>query len=173
MRLRLISAGIILMSANAYAETNLAQQLSVCAIKTDKLERLACYDQLAANAKPSTIVTTNEPLAVPTNVPTQVPTSVTPTPVVTAQVDKVSAFGLTKKTEKQIEKLYFEVSKVKKGPYGELVITLNNGQVWKQSNPDNYRLKKGQRIFIQAGALSSFFLGSDDRNATTRVKRLK
>ncbi|MFT6978309.1 MAG: mannose-6-phosphate isomerase class I, partial [Shewanella psychromarinicola] len=75
--------------------------------------------------------------------------------------------------EDEVDKVYFEVSAVKKAPYGELIITFTNGQVWKQSSPERYKVDKGQRIFIETGALNSFLLGTDDRNATTRVRRLK
>ncbi|MEZ8184679.1 hypothetical protein ACED29_02520 [Shewanella sp. 5S214] len=171
MRLSLIAAGIILMSANAYANTNLGQQLSICAAKTDKTARLTCYDTLAANVEtlthPTAIVATTKSTAIEVLQPT-------PTPVTQTQVETVNTFGLSKKAlEKQINKIYSEVLAVKKGPYGKLTITLSNGQVWKQNSPERYRIKKGQHIFIETGALNSFLLGSDDRNATTRVKRLK
>jgi mannose-6-phosphate isomerase class I len=177
MRLSLIVAGIILMSANAYANTNLGQQLSNCAAKTDKLERLICYDELAANAKPSAhiMTTTNTTKVAPSEVPKPPATPNVVTPLVASpQVLSVDDFGLkTKVVEDEVDKIYFEISAVKKAPYGELIITFTNGQVWKQSSPERYKVDKGQRIFIETGALNSFLLGTDDRNATTRVRRLK
>ncbi|QDE29889.1 hypothetical protein [Shewanella polaris] len=168
MRLSLIAVGIILMSTNVYANSNLGQQLSICAAKTDKLERLICYDELAANAKPSAHIMAPASPKVVTAKPSVA------VPVVRAPVESVDTFGLKKKVvEKQIDKIYFEVSAVKKGPYDELIITLTNGQVWKQTNPERYKVIKGQRIFIKSGALSSFLLGNDERKATTRVRRLK
>ncbi|MBB1440448.1 hypothetical protein H5202_17555 [Shewanella sp. SG41-4] len=182
MRLSLIAAGIILMSANAYANTNLGQQLSICAAKTDKTVRLTCYDELAANAKPSaqiiTTAKTTEIALLETPKPPVTPSVVAPVavaPVVaSSQVLSVDDFGLQKKViEDEVEKIYSEVISVKKDALGAFVITLSNGQVWKQSNSKYYKIKKGQRIFIETGALNSFLLGSDERNATTRVRRLK
>lgn len=187
MRLSLIAAGIILMSANAYANTNLGQQLSICAAKTDKTVRLTCYDELAANAKPSaqiiTTAKTTEIALLETPKPPVTPSVVAPVavaPIVVApvvassQVLSVDDFGLQKKViEDEVEKIYSEVISVKKDALGAFVITLSNGQVWKQSNSKYYKIKKGQRIFIETGALNSFLLGSDERNATTRVRRLK
>jgi len=169
MRLRLIAAGIILISANAYANADLGQQLSICAAKTDKLERLMCYDDLAANAKPSAHIMAADSARVATtdNIIPAAPA------VAMTQVVGVDDFGLIQKTAGKVDKIYSEVAAIKEGPYGELVITFTNGQVWKQSSPDRYRVKKGERVFIKAGALSSFLLGSDDHNATTRVRRLK
>ncbi|MGI2106639.1 hypothetical protein ACRN9A_15940 [Shewanella frigidimarina] len=171
MRLSLIAVGIILMSANAHANTNLGQQLSICAAKTDKTVRLTCYDELAANVEISTHSTAT---ATSTKITATEELRPTPAPVTHTKIDGVNAFGLSKKAlGKQVEKIYSEVLTVKKGPYGKLTITLSNGQVWKQNSPDRYQVKKGQRIFIATGALNSFLLGSDDRNSTTRVRRLK
>ncbi|WP_137223341.1 hypothetical protein [Shewanella sp. MEBiC00475] len=167
MRLSLIAAGIILMSTNVYANSNLGQQLSICAAKTDKLERLICYDELAANAKPSAHIMAPASPKVVIAKPSVV------APVVRTPVESVDTFGLTKKIEQKINKIYAEIASIKEAPHGEFIVTLTNGQVWKQSSPERYKIKKGQRVFIQAGALSSFLLGSDDRNATTRVRRLK
>jgi hypothetical protein len=171
MRLSLIAVGIILISANAYANTNLGQQLSICAAKTDKTVRLTCYDDLAVNVETSTpstaVVATTKVTATEVLRPT-------PAPIIHTKIESVNTFGLSKKAlEKQVDKIYSEVLTVKKDPYGKLTITLSNGQVWKQNSPERYHVKKGQRIFIATGALNSFLLGSDDRNSTTRVRRLK
>ncbi|KVX00174.1 hypothetical protein [Shewanella frigidimarina] len=170
MRLSVIAVGIILMSANAYANTNIGQQLSICAAETDKSVRLTCYDALAVIAIPKAKMmetTTADVVKIEAS-------STTVAPVIDSHVEGINMFGLIKKSQnKQIDKIYLEVFAVKKGPYGELIITLINGQVWKQISPEHYRVAKGQRIFITAGALNSFLLGSDDRNSTTRVRRLK
>ena len=174
MRLSLIAAGIILMSANAYANTNLGQQLSICVAKTDKTARLTCYDTLAANAKPSAhIMATASPVnSIAPEVAT-VPAAAVSV-VASPKALSVDDFGLQKKViEDEVSKIYSEVVSVKKDALGAFIITLNNGQVWKQNSSKYYKIKKGQHIFIETGALNSFLLGSDDRNATTRVKRLK
>ncbi|GGQ30971.1 hypothetical protein [Shewanella litoralis] len=184
MRLCLIATGILLMSVNAQANTQLVDQLSVCATKSNNAERLSCYDQLAANV---------ESVAMPQAAPTQVEvteiaqapvvtlpvvTKTTPaSPITTTKVTpelKVEDFGLQKKVvEDEVSKLYFTVAKVSKTASGAIVITLDNGQVWQQTNAERYKVKKGQVVYIETGALNSFLMGSDERNATTRVKRLK
>jgi mannose-6-phosphate isomerase class I len=178
MRLSLIAVGIILISANAYANTNLGQQLSICAANTDKTVRLTCYDELAANAKPSAhiMTTANTTKIAPSEAPRPpaTPNVVLPLVATSPQVLSVDDFGLQKKViEDEVDKIYSEVISVKKDALGAFVITLSNGQVWKQSSSKYYKIKKGQRIFIETGALNSFLLGNDDRNATTRVRRLK
>lgn len=179
MRLCLIATGILLMSVNAQANTQLVDQLSVCAVKSNNAERLSCYDQLAANVKPSTQHQVT-PTAVEATEIVQAPvvTQTTPaSPITTTKIApelKVEDFGLQKKViEDEVDKLYFTVAKVSKSASGAIVVTLDNGQVWQQTNAERYRVKKGQTVYIETGALNSFLLGSDERNATTRVKRLK
>ncbi|GGP62451.1 hypothetical protein GCM10009347_30660 [Shewanella algicola] len=189
MRLCLIATGILLISVNAQANTQLGEQLSFCAQKTNNTERLSCYDQLAANAKPSAnislpavakaptvAVTANKPAApVVASVPPQPVKPVAITVPATASPElSVNDFGLQKKViEDEIDRLYFTVANVSKAPGGALIVTLENGQVWKQTNAERYKVKKGHDIYIETGALNSFLMGSDERNATTRVKRLK
>ena len=184
MRLTWIAAAIIVASSSAQANTELEQQLSICAMKADKLDRLVCYDDLAAKIAltpknshavavtlPATVaaqsaVTTKETIIASTP-QAVVPVAATPSSM------PVDAFGFQKTIEADIEKLYFKVAEINTNPYGAFTITLTNGQVWKQTESDRYRINKGQTIYIEKGALSSFLLGTDDRNSTTRVKRIK
>jgi len=185
MRLTWIAAALIVASTTAQANTGLEQQLSICAVKGDKLDRLVCYDDLAAkvqqaNENGHAVAVTLPAVVAQTTPPTQA-VGVTPQAVQTntvpvassVQQDPVADFGLQKTVEKDLGKLYFKVTEVKKDPYGAFIITLANGQVWKQSESDRYKVNKGQTIYIEKGALSSYLLGTDDRNSTTRVKRLK
>ncbi|MDD8061067.1 hypothetical protein [Shewanella metallivivens] len=189
MRLSLIVTGILLISVNAQANTQLGEQLSFCAQKTNNKERLSCYDQLAANAKPSANIslpikaTTPAVVAVAqapvapavASTPSQPVTPVAASaPAVASPELSVEDFGLQKKViEDEVNRLYFTVADVSKAPGGALIVTLDNGQVWKQTNAERYKVKKGHDIYIETGALNSFLMGSDERNATTRVKRLK
>ncbi|MDP5147193.1 hypothetical protein ORI98_12195 [Shewanella sp. ULN5] len=176
MRLTWIAAALIVASTTAQANTGLEQQLSICAVKSDKLDRLICFDDLAAkvqqaNANGHAVAVTLPAVAAQATAPAVQSNAV---PVVSSVPQNPAAdFGLQKTVEEDLGKLYFEVAAVTKDPYGKFIITLNNGQVWKQTENDRYKLNKGQIIYIEKGALSSFLLGTDNRNSTTRVKRLK
>lgn len=184
MRLTWIAATIIVASSSAQANTELEQQLSSCAVKTDKLERLVCYDDVVAKVTLATKNSHAVAIAVPaaaasqsavtTTAPIIAPTSQVDAPIAaTTSSVPVDAFGFRKTIEEDIEKLYFKIAKISKDPYGALIVTLTNGQIWKQTDSEHYRVNKGQTIYIEKGALSSFLLGTDDRNSTTRVKRIK
>jgi hypothetical protein len=64
------------------------------------------------------------------------------------------------------------VTVIDKRPRGELVVTLDNGQVWAQKNVDRYfPLEVGDPVEILAGALGSFRLIAGSRStAVTRVQ---
>ncbi|MFC1520610.1 hypothetical protein ACFL6Z_12995 [Pseudomonadota bacterium] len=172
MRLTLIATFALAISSQAQASVE--QQLASCAAQTDKLDRLMCYDTLAASVNTSlTSATTETATAVST------PAVVTASAVTKAAVAMSNnptaeqEFGLKKKVDEDVTRLYADVVSVKKDPYGSLIITLSNNQTWKQSGTDRYKVKKDQTVFVEKGALGSFLLGSDDRNSTIRVKRLK
>jgi hypothetical protein len=56
---------------------------------------------------------------------------------------------------------------------GLMTITLDNGQVWQQTRPDSpFRLKAGDTVKIQPGALRSYLM-TGPTNRSTRVTRVK
>ncbi|GIU52003.1 hypothetical protein [Shewanella sp. KT0246] len=187
MRLTLVATFALAISSQAHA--NIEQQLANCASHTDKLDRLMCYDALAASVKSP--VPTQLPAASAASA--SAPAVVAPVAATTAVTTTTNAaaaaaatttspqtassveqeFGLKKVSAEEDElRLYAEVSSVKKDPYGSLIVTLSNNQTWKQVGTERYKLKVGYKVYIEKGALSSYLLGTDDRNSTMRVKRL-
>jgi hypothetical protein len=51
--------------------------------------------------------------------------------------------------------------------------TLENGQVWQETESSRLRLKAGMNIYIEKGLLSAHFLGIEDSNRRVRVKRIQ
>jgi len=155
------------------AHAGLEQQLGQCATIKDKLDRLICYDKLAAglgNGKSSVEAMP----AVPAVIPTAPTAPAAPVVAAAPQVSPEDSFGAKQKApDAELEKLYLTVASVGKDPYGMMKVEFTNGQVWKQTEGRKYKLEQGQSVFIEKGALGSFILGTDDRNATIRVKRLK
>ena len=81
-------------------------------------------------------------------------------------------FGLELKQApvEQLEQLRATVVKRKKDPYGKWVITLDNGQVWKQSESASFRFPSEQ-VTIERGVLGAFYLRADGQNKSIKVKR--
>ncbi|MGE6648732.1 hypothetical protein ACQKE0_05580 [Shewanella colwelliana] len=179
MRLRFSPMGWVSLATvlcTFQASANIEQQLAACAGKSDKLDRLVCYDNLAQSVKQVSPVTqVAAPVSKPAPVSSQAPTAaVVATPVVaTAPQSAEDNFGKVYKEEKEeIDKLYLTVKSVSKDPRGTLKISFENGQVWKQNDSRRFKIKAGETVYIETGALGSFLLGRDDSNSTIRVKRL-
>lgn len=179
MRISWITAAAILVSTQASA--GLEQGLAECSAKADKLDRLICYDTLAASVSgaPDVIGSTSTATATAAVAATSVTASKTqaiPTTLPANIEDEFGKANLKKdkqEAEKEIDKIYLEIASISKDPYGALKVSFTNGQRWKQSGTKRYKLKAGQTVYIQKGAFGAFYLGVKDKNSTIKVKRLK
>lgn len=163
------------MSGAYAAADDLPQQ---CAAIGNDAERLACYDRIfrapAATAAASPAIGA------------AVPTAVAP-PATTAAAPAAAAlsddFGLTEAAKRarepeesrqqRPESISGAVARVARQPAGELVVTLENGQVWTQLQVDpRARVAVGDTVTIKTAALGSFLLVTANRYAT-RVRRVK
>ncbi|WP_133182227.1 hypothetical protein [Shewanella decolorationis] len=170
MRLSFLAMALILVSAQTYASTE--QQLTECSVIPDKLDRLICYDNLAASiqgANAETSVKAIAPVAV------AVPTSAAVSTTVASTAKVENDFGIAPKPvqEDVVDKIYLNVESIAEDAYGALKVTFTNGQVWKQTENRKFNLKVGEKVFIEKAALGSFLMGTESRNAKVRVKRLK
>ncbi|MGI2215386.1 hypothetical protein ACRN94_00025 [Shewanella baltica] len=174
MRLTLMAAAIMLVSVQANA--SIEQQLTQCAATADKLDRLICYDKLAESVKgvtPALASTQVAPATVATvAAPTAVAVAATAPQAPAANI--VDDFGMEAKRvqENTVDKIYLEVQSITEDPYGAIKVTFTNGQVWKQTDGRKFSLKQGEKVYIEKAALGSFLMGTDNRNAKARVKRL-
>ncbi|MDR9766314.1 hypothetical protein RJP56_09655 [Shewanella baltica] len=174
MRLTLMAAAIMLVSVQANA--SIEQQLTQCAATADKLDRLLCYDKLAESVKgvtPALASTQVAPATVATvAAPTAVAVAATAPQAPAANI--VDDFGMEAKRvqENTVDKIYLEVQSITEDPYGAIKVTFTNGQVWKQTDGRKFNLKQGEKVYIEKAALGSFLMGTDERNAKARVKRL-
>lgn len=85
-------------------------------------------------------------------------------------------FGMEQKKleeeKKEIETIAAVVEKIKKDPYGKLILTLNNQQIWKLTDKGP-RIKKGDSVEISRGALGSFYVKKVGTSRTARAKRIQ
>ena len=71
-----------------------------------------------------------------------------------------------------VDRLEATITEVSSRAHGELVITLDNGQVWAQKAPDSkMRLKAGDQVTIKKASLGSYMLVAAGRS--TRVTRVQ
>ncbi|TKB56096.1 hypothetical protein [Ferrimonas aestuarii] len=137
-----------------------ATAMANCQKFEDKLDRLLCFDELAGK----------QPQAVAVVAPVSKPA---PTPAAqTASAE--DRFGMPKvEAEDEAQSLSATVSKVKFDAYDRFIITLDNGQVWKQAESRRYKIKPDYKVTIEKAALGSFLLIAEGRGGSTRVKRVQ
>ncbi|WP_165726633.1 hypothetical protein [Pseudoalteromonas sp. SA25] len=171
MKKQLLSLLVLLSAPTFAAQTEFnTQALQACSFIENDFNRLLCYDNTIAGkslTKPTITKTLTPPTA------NNVPQVVAAAPIQAKA--KADNFGLEHK-ESQVEKeteIKAMVTSVKEAAYGELIISLDNGQQWRQIGSDSMRLKENDTIVISRGAFNSFLLKQDGKNRSIRVKRTK
>jgi hypothetical protein len=157
----------------------LPAQLKHCASLTDASVRLACYDALAGSPAVNPAARTTAGAgsgAVTAGVAATAGGAGAPG---AAPAPNDADFGVhngpleAKRVAPQREKrLLAVVSGVSNRPQGELVVTLDNGQVWVQLEVKNYPLKAGDHVEIDVGALGSYVLWCPSNRRATKVTRI-
>jgi hypothetical protein len=182
--------------AQAQAPESLAAQLERCAAVPDASTRLTCYDVLAGKAAaapaahlggpapggpaaehmPSTDTAVRGSTAAVT--PSAAPAAVSPgTPAAVPNLGGAE-FGVrngpleAKLYPVREKRMLAAVSGVSTRARGELVVTLDNGQVWRQIQPADFPLKPGDHVEIDVGALGSYILWSPSSRRATKVTRI-
>lgn len=145
-------------SAWANGPSSYVTEIQTCGEIEDDMARLSCYDKIAdlsANASPSTEAV-----------------KVVPSP-------EPEFAALKPKRDKEAEKArYFDVRSVSKGSSG-LIVTLENGQVWRQKNGSAGQIPKGKLVArIKPASFGSYFLTLRNEDGKTgrkgvRFKRVK
>jgi hypothetical protein len=133
--------------AAASTATAVAQQLPAqllaCTRETDDVRRLACFDREIAGA---------------------------PKPAAPADTER---YGLPRSSDDRAAVLEARVTAVTERAQGQLVIELDNSQVWLQTDLDaRLGVRPGVLVRIRPGVLGSFFL-KPESGSGARVKRLR
>jgi len=174
-RSRVIS--VLALSGTALCGTALAASMEAaekCSVIPDDRARWACYDEVFG--KPVGAVA--QPPATAAGAPAGAASEQAAVPV-NPQAD----FGLSDAakrarapqaaTASAPDSMSATVAKVSRRSTEEMVVTLSDGQVWIQIEPDaRARLKVGDTVTIKRAALASYLLVTPSGIAT-RVKRLK
>ncbi|MGA2842202.1 MAG: hypothetical protein ABSG18_18905 [Steroidobacteraceae bacterium] len=152
-----------LAADQALGAKTLADELRHCAATGGDAERLACYDQLASKSPPQAEI---RPEPRPSAVPV-------PSPAPPAAEFGVNNGPLQAKQQAgKPRAITAVVTKIAQRPRGELVMTLDNGQVWVQNDAAAYfPLKPGDKVEISVGMLDSYVLWAPFRRST-KVTRI-
>jgi pyruvate/2-oxoglutarate dehydrogenase complex dihydrolipoamide acyltransferase (E2) component len=185
------------ISASGPVSSVLAQavppSVRACASERDDAQRLSCYDReiarldqggaaaAAPSAKAEAATATAAATAAASATPTTAPATTTASPTPTTAPDaKFGYRGSVAREEHDRQaaadeggdRMEATITDVSSRPHGELVVTLDNGQIWAQKAPDSkMHLKAGDRITIKKASLGSYMLVAAGRS--TRVTRVK
>ena len=176
-RALIIALTLYLASGNAFA-ANLEEELKKCAATSDSSARLACFDALdKADGVDTTDV--SSPAAMPMEKEETVTAKEVEVESAVSQPSEtepaVQDFGVEqrKAMENAPESMESAIVAVDRGKYTKPVVTLENGQVWQQTDGGRMKLKVGQTALINRGAFSSFFIQNKSGGNRVRVKRIK
>ncbi|WJG09097.1 hypothetical protein [Aliiglaciecola sp. LCG003] len=165
-------------AVNAQAES-ISEAMKNCGQVQNSLKRLVCYDKIIndMNRYGGLDDLMSVPAPLPSRSSTKIPENVSDAKVaaVVAPVAEKDDFGMEHRqtNENNPDKIYAKVTGLSKGAYKKYVITLDNGQVWNQTEGGSFSLEEGEAVYIERGALGSFYLSKDDINRRLRVKRVK
>ncbi len=179
----IISAILSVISAPAQAADTLNEALTNCAAKTNSLQRLVCYDRIAAkvnNYANTALPVASAPRPVASTQPAQsantTATAIAPK-TATASVNNPSqnvaetSFG---KISETADEMTGQVAKVTKNRKNLQTIALTNGQVWQQTrSEDRLSLSANQTVIVEKGFFGAFYLTTPESNRRLSVKRIK
>ncbi len=156
----------VLLPSVSPAQDDVARAARQCAgIQEDAL-RLTCFDRLFTRAVP---VAAEAAAGAAASIPA-VPAATKDFGLTDAQ-KQAREPGQAKKPE--LAEISAAATAVTRRKTGETLVTLDNGQVWLQSDPTTRLLvKAGDMVTISSASFGSYFMRANDR-PPVRVKRVK
>ncbi len=148
------------------------QTLSECRSIASDADRLECYDQAIALSLPQRDGERDESAR---------ENKETTTRASDPAIDHEELFGKSevrvveelreRSGREQTKEIRAVVVRVDRTPRRKLVITLENGHIWRQIDAARLKIKAGQAVVIRRASLGSFLLSAEDGNRSIRVER--
>lgn len=162
------------MPSVSYAknDSDLLLNLKHCSTISSNDARLICFDKLVPREyiKSKSVVTA----VVPTVPPTVKTPTVKSKSVEKEQIDNFAREHLkTAKEEQGPSSIHSIIVKAKQLLRGQWVISLENGQKWQQKDTARIKLKVGNKVRLEKGAIGAVYLYKEDSSRNIRVKRLE
>lgn len=175
---------VVSFSTFSVSASTLKMELDRCAQISENVTRLACFDNLTTTVTlPTAVVSTKNSSISDTKssiAGTKAMVSNAPIkPVVAPTVNKDDSFGaehlIRKSASQEIKQVVFTVAKLTKGPHKKWRFTFKNGQIWKQTDNNHFRIKVDDSVILKKGALGAIYMkkNSEASNRSIRVKRVK
>jgi len=167
--LMLVSAALGIQQA---AAQGVPAAVAACMGEHDSAQRLACYDREVGRA-----VTSRAPAAA------DAPVAARAAPPAEPELSPEKAFGMTPQLQQKesgggqkspaLDKLTAHVTAVAHKSRGELIVTLDNGQVWEEAESSSHLdPRPGDEITLRKGMLGAFYMSSQQVRGL-RMKRVR
>jgi hypothetical protein len=145
-----LTGAMVCAAATTPAADQVIDRVRACATEVNDAKRLACYDAAIGRSagRDDDIGVTGELLR-----------------------SKRREAGLTVKAPP--EDMSAKVVSVSLPPTGKFVVTLDNGQVWRQQEVLDFPLEKGDTVTVRHGLLGALWMSNGRRNLETRVQRVQ
>lgn len=156
--MKIVFAGLMVVAFSASA-TPLQNALKTCRTISAEASRLTCYDALATLEEQNAISSNTKEHQKP----------------IQSSLNSEDTFGLEHKAKihKEDEKIASVLTSVQKSAHGHLILTFENGQVWRQTSKEIFLTSIGDTYTFERGALNAIYLSSEHSNRKTRVRREK
>jgi len=115
-------------------------------------ERLACYDEIANNQFPDTMEKMRE----------------------ARETKKKKDFGLfLPGPGQELDELEVTFVNVRKNPYGKVVLTTAEGQIWVQTDDKSLAYKQPIKGVIKKGLMGSYIFSPESKDRAIKVERIR
>lgn len=178
---------IVMPLAGLSADT-LQDELRVCRGLPDDGARLICYDAAVDRSRnggysgPAAAAASPEPAAPAASAPAATTAAGAATAAsAPADLSQEELFGKSGEEvertvqeatgDERLDSLSATITSLQQYGYNKVLITLDNGQVWKQVDASNLRLRTGDAVEIERAALGSFMLRKQGSKRSMRVTR--
>jgi len=168
---------VFIVPAAASADA-LRDELRVCRDLPDDDARLICYDVAVdrsrqnTSGRPAPAAAPAEPAGTPGTAATAgAAASLSQEALFGKTTDEVERTVEEATGDERIDRLTATVTKLQQYAYNKVLITLDNGQVWKQIDTSNLRLRTGDAVEIERASLGSFMLRKQGSKRSMRVSR--
>lgn len=175
----LVPAGLAVLSAvNTAGGSELPVELINCRALTSPEARLDCYDQFVDTQKAAPVEEPAGQTAAPSHASTG-PRPATAMPEAERAAVQEELFGKNKGEIRdvlaatgveELDQIEATIARIDKTASGKTVITLDNGQVWLQTDSRRVRLSEEDKITIHRASFGSYMLRKED--TVLRVKRI-
>lgn len=118
----------------------------------------------------------------PTPVPPRAAPAPTPTPAVVATPapaprqfgdDSLPLDKRAPSAKSSPDELPAKVASIRKDRFGDAIITLDNGQTWRQTEGNSFSAASGTDVILKKGVLGAYFMALADGNRSIKVKRVE